>query len=62
MSSLSGFGNLAFMKETFKMFSLDSVAYGFVLLLLLPNILLASSWFWNVISTTGATELLLLLN
>lgn len=42
MSSLSSFDNLAFMKKTFEVFSLDSVAYGFVLLLPLPNILLAS--------------------
>lgn len=42
MPTLSSFDNLAFMNETFKVFSLGSAAYGFLLLLPLPTILLAS--------------------
>lgn len=53
MLGLTGFDNLTFLKKTFKVFSLDCVAYGFVLLLPFSNILLAASWFQKVVCTTG---------
>lgn len=43
MSHLSSFDNLDIHEE--------HIHYGFLLLLSLPNVLLASSWIWNVTST-----------